>query len=146
MFRAFFLVLFSTVVATAGDTPIPPLQAIQEFGGTSVSDGSSYYTFSKGGSFDSGPLTASGRTMKGRWVKDADGRLVATARLGWINGLSSGDQYRHIVFYVSNVSKRAEPATPAVMPGFSTSAEFFDSYFYIDEMTPIPKPSEEVAK
>lgn len=142
MLKTLFILLFSVLVATAGDTLIPPLKAIEEFGGIAVSDGSSYYTFSKDGSFESGPLGMSGRTMSGRWVKDADGRLIATASLGWVNGISSGDQYRRIVFFISHVSKRTEPAKPR----FGTTAELFDSYFFIDEMTPIPKPPEAIPK
>ena len=138
MLKSFFLLLFSVLVATASDTLIPPLKAIQEFGGISISDGSSYYTFSKDGSFESGPLRLSGRTMNGRWVKDANGRLIATVRLGWVNGLSAGDQYRRIVFFISHVSKRAQP--PKLRFGFP--AELFDSFFFIDEMKSIPKPRE----
>ena len=142
MLRTLFVLLLSALAANASETLIPPLKAIQDFGGIAVGDGSSYYTFSKDGSFESGPLGMSGRTMTGRWAKDSDGRLIATVRLGWVNGLSSGDQYRRIVFFISHVSRRAEPAKPR----FGTSAELFDSYFFIDEMTPIPKPAEEISK
>ena len=80
--------------------------------------------------------------MSGRWVKGADGRLIVTAKIGWINGISSGDQYRRIVFYISHVSKRVEPTKPS----FAASTELFDSYFFIEEMTPISKPTDGLPK
>jgi len=144
MFRPFLIALFfvSSIFVLADDTLIPPLKAIEQFGSISVSDGSSYYMFAKDGSFQSGPLGQSGRTMTGRWSKDADGRLVATAKLGWINGISSKDQYRRIVFFISHVSNRAVEPNPN--PFFHRVP--FDSYFFIDEMTVIPKPEKDFPK
>jgi hypothetical protein len=132
----------------AGNAPADAMKsaetAIEQFGGISICDGSSFFTFSKDGSFESGPLGMSGRTMKGHWTKDADGHLVATARLGWINGASSGDQYRRIVFFISHVSKRKEEGDK-IRHGFAPST-LFDSYFFIEEMMSIPKPREEIPK
>ena len=144
MLKTLLFLFFSaaSLVAAADDTLIPPLKAIEQFGGIAISDGSSYFRFSKDGSFESGPIGISGRTMKGHWTKNSDGFFVATARLGWVNGISSGDQYRRIVFHISHVTKRAVP----LKPGFGTSAEIFDSYFLIDEMVSIPKPAEEIPK
>lgn len=144
MLKPLFILFFfsSTLFVAAADTLIPPLQAIEEFGGISISDGSSYFSFSKDGSFQSGPLGLSGRTMRGRWTKDADGRLVATVKLGWINGYFSDDQYRRVVFFISHLTKRTVP----LKPDFGTSAEVFDSYLFIDGMTVIPKPPEEIPK
>ena len=41
MLNPLFALLLSVLVATAGETLIPPLEAIQNFGAISVSDGSS---------------------------------------------------------------------------------------------------------
>ncbi len=74
--------------------------------------------------------------MKGCWSEDANGRLVALVELGWVNGESMPDQYRRIAFFISHVIKRAEPLKPYI----GTTAEMFDSYFFIDETAAIPKP------
>ena len=134
------LVGMSCTIATAADTVIAPLQAIEQFGAITIGDGSSFFKFSNDGTFESGPLDQSGRTMKGYWTKGTNGRLVVTARLGWINGLSSRDQYRRIIFYIAHVSKAAErPNTPM----WRRTPEF-DSYFFIDEMTAVPKPEKAI--
>lgn len=136
------LLLFLIVsfrAAAAADAPISALEAIEQFGRVSVSDGTSYFSFAKDGSFDSGPLDLSGRTLRGRWINGVDGRIVVTARLGLKNGISSGNQYRRIVFFIWHVSRRArEPATTAEPP-----ASRFDSHFLIEEMLQIPKPSKD---
>ena len=144
MNRTILALLFSasSFVATAADTLIAPLQAIEQFGSVAIADGSSYFEFSKDGSFHSGPLGMSGRTMKGYWTKDADGHLVATVRLGWINGFPPENEYRRIVFFISHVTKRAVP----LKPDFDPSTEIFDSYFFIDGMTTIPKPEKDIPK
>ena len=77
--------------------------------------------------------------MRGHWTTDADKRFVVTARLGWINGPSTRDQYRRIVFFISHVSRRASD----LHPPFAPKIELFDSYFFIDEMTAVAKPPED---
>jgi hypothetical protein len=134
------LLVVSFRATAAPDAPISALQAIDRFGQVSISDGTSYFTFAKDGSFDSGPLGLSGRTLRGRWTTGVDGRIVVTARLGLKNGISSGDQYRRIVFFIWDVPQRTGdlPATsePSVVP--------LHSHFLIEEMLQIPKPSKDL--
>ena len=138
-----FAAAFLATAVAADPKIIEPLEAIEQFGGFAVSDGSSYFSFSKDGSFESGPIRSSGRTMSGRWAKGTNGRLVATAKLGWENGFQpAAAQYRRVVFHVSYLTKRAVPI--ALESG--KPAEIFDSYFFIDEMTSIPTPPEEIKK
>ena len=137
--KVLLLILASLIVrsAFAGDAPIPPLKQIEQFGSICIGDGSSYFMFAKDGSFKSGPLGISGRTMTGRWVTNTDGRFVVTAHLGWINGIYPNDHYRRIVFYIPYVTKRAfELKVP-----FLSSTEVSESYFLIEEMAAISKPA-----
>ena len=78
--------------------------------------------------------------MNGKWKKDSDGRFVVTAELGWINGISQRDHWRRIVFFISHVTSR--PASAKML--FGAQPESFDSYFFIDEMTAIPKPQDDL--
>ena len=80
--------------------------------------------------------------MQGKWKKDADGRLVVTAELGWINGISQRDHWRRIVFFISHVTKRPEGERKQ----WGAPPRLFDTYFFIDEMTTIPKPKDDLQK
>ena len=139
MFKTLLLFCYTAsfpVLAT--DLMLSPIEAIERFGSFTVSDGSSYFTFLKGGSFDSGPIEESRRAMKGRWAKD-DNLLVATVKLGWVNGITSGNDYRRMVFYIPSVSRTEPPKFTA--PVIGKHMEIFAGYFIIDEMTKIPKPA-----
>lgn len=119
---------------------LEPMKAIEQFGAITIGDGSSYFSFAKDGSFQSGPLNISGRTMKGYWIKGENGRFVVTARLGWINGVSTGNEYRRIVFQIWNGSKNGKKTM--IAPGLAEPD--FDCYFLIDEMITIPKPAKPI--
>ena len=133
----------ATAAAMAAEPVLyEPYEAIEKFGGFAVSDGSSYFSFSKDGTFISGPMRGeSGRTMTGRWAKAKDHRfLIATVKLGWDNGFQPAQpEYRRVAFLVSYLRKSPKPTTPM----HERSIEIFDSYFLIDEMTIIPQPPEE---
>ena len=125
------------LVVTAEEASLPPLKAMEQFGSISITDGSSFFTFSKDGSFRSGPLGISGREFEGRWTAD-DSRFTVTAKLGWINGTSTGHDYRRIVFVIYSVRKRP----PETNPSFGGAhPKLFDGYFLIDELVRIPEPA-----
>lgn len=132
-----FLLSSAQCIAATEDTSIPALQAIEQFGGITITDGSSFFTFSKDGSFQSGPLGMSGRAFKGRWISSGL-TFKVTAKLGWINGLSTDQEYRRIDFVIYHVQKRQ----PKEKPFNGKQPELFDSYFFIDELVKIPKPAE----
>lgn len=132
------LLCLSGSLAFSADV-LEPIKAIKQFGAITINDGSSFFTFSEGGAFRSGPLGISGRTMNGYWSVNDDGQFIVTVRLGWVNGISARNQYRRIVFHISHVSKRAGQPGSAINPG-----DDFDSYFLIEEMTTISKPEKPI--
>ncbi len=134
-----FLSLLLTIAPVFGasdDTAIAPLKAIEQDGSISISDGSSFFTFTKDGSFQSGPLGVSGRTFEGHWTAH-ELTFTVEAKLGWMNGLSTGKDYRRIVFVIYDVRKRPSETKPSFGP-----AVLYDSYFLIDELVSIPKPQD----
>jgi hypothetical protein len=115
---------------------MPALKAMEQFGSISISDGSSFFTFSKDGSFRSEPLGTSGRTLEGRWTVSDGIRFSVIAKLSWVNGGSSEQDYRRIVFVIYHVRKR--PPEPELSA--RSRIDLFDSYFFIDELVKIPRP------
>ena len=132
-----FLLATIPLAAIAEEASLLPLKAIEQFGSISITDGSSFYMFSKDGSFRSGPLGMSGRELEGRWTAD-ETRFTVTAKLGWVNGASMGHDYRRIVFVIYSVRKHPPPQTDPFVAG--AHPEFFDGYFLIDELVRIPEP------
>jgi hypothetical protein len=137
----FLLLTSARFIAAAEDTKMPAFKAIEQFGSISITDGSSFFTFSKDGSFRSGPLGISGREFEGRWTA-SDYTFTVTAKRGWINGASTGKDYRRIVFMIYYVQKRPPEAKPGMIP----HPDLFDTYFIIDELVKIPKPAEPDSK
>ncbi len=125
-------------VSLAEDVVIPPIQAIQEKGSVTISDGSSFYTFRKDGTFDSGPLGFGGRTISGRWRLDEsrpNPAFVVDGKWGWINGLSRSDDLRRIVFDI-----RPGKFRKASVEEGQWYPEIFQCYFLIEELVPQSKP------
>jgi hypothetical protein len=87
------------------------------------------------------PLPISGREFEGHWTA-SDYTFTVTAKLGWMNGTSTGNDYRRIVFRIYDVQKRPPETKPGEMP----HPDLFDSYFIIDELVKIPKPAEPDSK
>src|SRR4051812_7551727 len=79
----FLLLTSAQFIAGAEGTRMPPLKAIEQFGSISITDGSSFFTFSKDGAFRSGPLGKSGREFEGHWTAN-DGKITVIAKLGWM--------------------------------------------------------------
>ncbi len=129
--------------ATADDAYLSPLKAIEQFGRISISDGSSFYTFSKDGSFHSGPLGISGREFDGHWTAD-DTRFTVIAKLDWMNGDSTGHDYRRIVFVIYYVEKYPPEKKPSVAS--QPHLDLWNSYFLIDELEKIPEPAASSSK
>src|SRR4051812_17007440 len=110
--------------AAAEEPSMPPLKAIEKFGSISIADGSSFFTFSKDGSFQSGPLGISGRAFEGRWTASGDYTFSVIAKVGWVNGASSGQDFRRIVFAIYHVRKRP----PELAPAKRSHIDLFDGY------------------
>lgn len=137
----FLLLTSAQFIAAAEDTRMPPLKAIEQFGSVSITDGSSFFTFSKDGTFRSGPLGSSGREFEGHWTA-SDTIFTVIAKLGWKNGASTGKDYRRIIFVIYDVQKR--PPEPKL--GLMLHPDFFDGYFIIDELVKIPRPADPDSK
>lgn len=106
---------------------------VERSGSLTVSDGSSYYTFIKGGVFSSGPVHMSGRTMEGCWQYAGNNRFVGTVTLGWMNGLSRMGESRRITISIMLFSPNPRMSSVGV-----TTLQAADAYFLIDEFVAIP--------
>jgi hypothetical protein len=114
----------------------PPAVVMEKHGSFAISDGASWYSFSKDGSFKSGPMGMSGRTFEGKWTLSDEMMFTVIAKVGWYNGGVPRDDYRRIVFRISRPAKRPEMA--AVRMG--GAPDLFDANWYIEEMVKVPKP------
>lgn len=133
------------------DAAPPPDPAIEmQKSGITLTDGSSFYTFAKDGTFKSGPLGMSGRTFAGHWKlgehhAGSAAKVIVEAKFGWDNGMSPLDEYRRIVFFIySGTTTRYAPAKD----GNGNSQDrgempenYYKCYWIIDEFTKISKPS-----
>ena len=137
--KIFLLTLFSAVaVVCAAESENSARKAIEKYDGFTITDGSSYFTFSKDGKFNSGPMGLSGRQLKGAWTLADNSEFTVIAKLEWANGLQPVDDYRRIVFRISSVQKRAVQSSIS----FGAPTELFDSYCLIEEFVKIPKPKD----
>ena len=137
--KTILLFFLSTLtILTAAEPTYHPQEALDKFGKFTITDNSSYFTFSKDGTFQSGPMSMSGRELRGTWTLADKTQLTVTAKVGWMNGLQPRDDYRRIVFRISFLQKRSAPP-----PKFSMGpADLFDGYCLIEELVTIPKPKD----
>jgi len=119
----------------AEDQVAEPALAIQERGSITVSDGSSFYTFNKDGTFLSGPWGISGRMIEGRWRQEpgSRNRFLVEGRWSWMNGTSLPHDFRKmvVVVYPGTFNK-----VPKDRLGFASVDEILDCYFIIDGLSP----------
>ncbi|HWL52681.1 MAG TPA: hypothetical protein VNQ90_09610 [Chthoniobacteraceae bacterium] len=117
---------------------LDPHRAIEEDGSITLCDGSSYYTFSRGGGFLSGPIGKSGRRLEGSWKADAvlePGIFSVVARYEWMEGDEwKKEGYRKIRFRIGPGEKR--PFREQMVPAISE----FHAYLVIEELITIPAP------
>ena len=129
---AVILLALLPMLSVAGDQSAPAdyrtaLQVINSDGDLTISDGSSFYTFKKDGSFVSGPCGISGRTMLGSWrAPGGDGGKIVSflvdAKIGWMNGITPVKDVRTIRIIIYPPFERVNP-------------HLYHCYFLIDEMT-----------
>ena len=133
---AIFLLVSSAVLAE--DEVLDPIITIAADGSITLTDKSSYFTFSKDGSFRSAPLNLSGRSFAGRWELTSNfafAVITVRARIGWMNGASPTNEYRRLVFWVYPGRKQPFKNPYAI----TQPKEEFLAYFLIDECVKIPK-------
>jgi hypothetical protein len=142
--KTILLSLFSTVaVLFAAEPSYSPQQALDKFGSFTITNTSSYFTFLKNGSFDSGPLGMSGEQLRGTWTSSDGTNFTVTAKQGWVNGINLPDEYRRVAFRIGTLRK--PPLKPTeIRPGvFLAARESFDCDCSIGKAISIPKPKDE---
>jgi hypothetical protein len=127
-------IFFPIIRSYAGPAHSPTFaDVIKEKGTISLTDGSSLFKFCRDGSFSQEPLGNSGRTVQGKWTRDANGELFTiTGNWGWMNGISPASDPRKMVI--------------AIYPGelgttikrWSESVPIYKCYFEIEELIKIP--------
>ena len=135
-----FALLVGPLSAFAQGT-LSPDEMLKSEGTLALCDGNSYFVFSRDGTFHSFPLGLSGRQLDGTWTEKQTNACIFTvqAKLGWINGASTAEDYRRIVFvvYRGTAQVNAWPDYGAVKaPNY-----LWNGYFMIDELVKIPKPA-----
>ena len=116
---------------------VSPLEAIREKGVVIVSDGSSFYTLRKDGSFASGPLAEQGRAITGTWKPDErmpDRRFVIEGNWSWINGKWPANDRRRMVLDILPGRQRK---TTEEERRFTLGEEFLEGYFLVEELVPL---------
>lgn len=158
----FVLLIFSfaNMAFAAERTNRPLLEIMKEDGYLALCDNSSYFVFSKDGTFSSFPVGMSGRELRGTWTHTGENPIVATvvAKTGWLNGAQPNNAYRKIVFAIYGGNSEALPNehsdifSPDLYPGdgklqtlkiqanFVVIKRVYRGYFIIEEFTSAPKP------
>src|SRR4051812_29361738 len=108
-------------------------QIIKEEGQIIVADNSSYYLFKADGSFESGPLGLSGRTIDGRWKQRYMNHFVIEGKWEWINGLSPKEDYRRMTLIIGAAhgfeQKESVSAATHAEPG-----RVYNCYLLVEEL------------
>jgi hypothetical protein len=133
--------LFATPLLAWDAQYLSPDDVLKADGSLVLTDGNSYFIFTRDGTFRSDPVDGmNGRTFTGSWTTTASEPSVFTvkAKLGWINGASAPDDYR-IVFAVYRGHKRA--ADHAWFGGGERPKEVWEGYFLIEELVKVSKAS-----
>lgn len=130
------LLFFAGFTLRAHAMELDPHHVIEEDGSITLSDGSSYYTFSRGGGFLSGPIGKTGRRLEGSWKADAvlePGFFTVVASYEWMEGETwKKEGYRRIRFRIGPGQKR--PFREQMVPAISE----FHAYLVIEEVSTIP--------
>jgi hypothetical protein len=142
MKTAFFaLLVLATSLATSANNDFSPQLALHREGVLAITDGSSFYIFSRDGTFHSYPNGMSGRLLDGTFTSDGEDVTTFTviAKQTWLNGVSADDDYRKIVFRVyPGSNKPGETASNG--GGAAPPKAIWSGYYLVDELSKIPKP------
>ncbi len=138
----------AALAAPAPSVPPSAYQIIQKEGRLAFTDGSSYYDFERNGTFYSGPLGLSGRTIEGTWklatVNDFAGPLVIQGTWGWANGFSAVNDRREMTMAVyprtGQPKRKEDEANLSPVGSAPRRAKLRSCYFVIDELVALPKP------
>ena len=134
---AFILILTAYGVTAASLRE--PSQIIREEGQFVFTDNASYYLLKKDGTFQSGPLGLSGRTITGRWKHQLPGRFVIEGQWGWVNGLSPRDDFRRMTLVISAAEGFEEKQRVSEVDLIGPT-RVYRCYFTVDELIKLPPP------
>jgi hypothetical protein len=116
-------------------------EIIQKEGQFVFMDGSSYYRLWANGTFDSGPVSISGRTISGKWKTDGDYRFIIEGEWGWMNGINKANDNRTLVLAIEPpFALQPQSAKPPTMfiPSSKDPPRIYKCYFIIDELKKRP--------
>jgi hypothetical protein len=132
--------LIACLIAAAGTAASaqtrPPERVIRDDGALVLTDGASYYRFKRDGSFDSGPIGLSGRTITGRW-RGGEGEFIVEGRWGWINGQSLRDDYRRMTMRIGAIDGPGTIQSLSLSGAF-TPVRVHRGYYIIDDIVRVP--------
>lgn len=118
-------------------------EIVKREGRCAFTDSHNFYVFDKDGTFESGPLGKSGRTIIGTWTPDGSNHFVVEGLWGWMNGLSPTHDRRRMTVYFSPHDVKPNPRGTG--PHFYTRKEgitkVYDGYFIVDELVKLTPPS-----
>ena len=116
-----------------------PEKIIQNEGQFVFSDGSSYFRFVKGGSFLSGPMGESGRTIIGTWkTNPGSSSFEVTGKLGWLNGLTESEAVTIKIVMVIYPPQNEEKEINAFWAAHATQPiRVYKPYFFIQQLNAI---------
>lgn len=132
-----FILLCVTSNVVASDFP-EPLQIIENEGQFIFTDGSSYYSFKKDGTFISEPLGISGREITGTWELQ-DRVFVIQGRWSWMNGLSPRDDYRRMKLAIYRPVSTEIVESLSLVDG-NVNVKIYKCYFVVEELQKIARP------
>lgn len=132
-----FLTVILFVLPLRAEQYPAPEKIIQNEGQFVFSDGSSYFRFVKGGSFLSGPLRGSGRTIIGTWkTNPGSSSFEVMGKLGWLNGLSESDAVTIKMVMVIYPPQDEEKEIKAFWAAHATQPiRVYKPYFFIQQLT-----------
>jgi hypothetical protein len=127
------LCAFLTFLSLVEAKDLEAMTIIQKEGQLVFTDGSSYYLFQKDGIFNSGPVSASGRTIQGKWTSNGT-RFVIEGQWGWLNGLSQVNDFRRLALDVfPGCTKQAQESSNFYLP-MNPKPVVYKCYFVVNEL------------
>jgi len=129
------LILLVSVVAGGSQSVLPAvLEIINDEGQFAFTDGSSLYRFFEDGSFLMEPIGISGRAIEGFWKSTDQGVMEITGLWTWYNGVSSINDYRKMVIFITILSM---DEIELDMPWQESDTRLYDVYFTTEELGPV---------
>lgn len=132
------IVFLLTTAPGFAEPPLSAAQIVKKEGQFVFSDSGSYYQFKQDGTFESGPLGAAGRTIRGHWTLREPSVFVISGQWGWFSGVNPPHDYRQLTLRIFDTTGEAPPSErPSYGP--ATAAKIYKCYFLVEELVKIKK-------